>query len=284
MSHVLRASLFVLLVSGLEAQWLGYPTPGIPRTRDGKPNLAARAPRARDGKPDLSGVWHVEPTTREEWRKIFGNDLEMVERTDVPGMELTTVTKYAFDVFLGVKPEDVPLRPEGKAIQARRGPGGPEALPSEFCLPISYPLAAHVSEFTKIVQTPGLTIMLMELDNTYRQIYTDGRPLPKDPSPSWYGYSVGRWEGDTFVVETNGLNDKGWLDIVGHPRSEAMRMTERYRRRDFGHMDVEITFDDPKLYTKPFSVKVTHLLQPDSDVLEDVCAENERDKIHTAVK
>ena len=274
--------LFVLMASPgwfAQAQWLNYPTPGSPRTKDGKPNLTARAPRTRDGKPDLSGVWHVQATTREEWKKILGDGLEAEDRTSVPGMEIETVSKYGFDVFFGLKPEDVPIRPEGLAIQRQHEA---DRLPSERCLPLGFPLVTLLSEVHKIVQAPGITMMLIEGDNTYRQIYTDGRRLPADPQPAWYGYSVGKWEGDTFVVETNGLNGKAWIDASGHGRSEAMRMTERYRRRDYGHLDVEITFDDPKLYTRPFSVKVTHLLQADTDILENNCADNEKDRVHMA--
>jgi hypothetical protein len=141
-------------------------------------------------------------------------------------------------------------------------------------------LATLLSEVTKIVQTPGLTLIMHELDNATRQIYTDGRPHPVDPNPSWLGYSSGRWDNDTLVVETIGFNGKAPLDIIGHPRSESMRITERYRRRDVGHLDVAITFDDPVNYTKPFTINVTHLLQPDTDILEYFCNENERDRAH----
>jgi hypothetical protein len=132
----------------------------------------------------------------------------------------------------------------------------------------------------KIIQTKGVTMVLYEGPNSYRQIYTDGRKLPADLSPTWLGYSVGRWEGDTFVVDAAGFNDKARLDGFGHPRSEALRLQERFHRRDFGHMDVQITVDDPKLYTKPITVKVTEILLPDSDVLESVCNENEKDLVH----
>jgi hypothetical protein len=141
-----------------------------------------------------------------------------------------------------------------------------------------------LSEFSKIVQTPSEIVIMLELDNSYRQIHTDGRTLPVDPSPSWLGYSIGKWEADTLIVDTVGLNDKGWLDFFGHPQSEAMHITERYRRRDFGHMDIELTMNDPKMYTKPFTIKVTHVLHPESDVLEYVCAENEKDRAHTGLK
>src|SRR3989442_1361322 len=131
-----------------------------------------------------------------------------------------------------------------------------------------------------MIQTPQEIVQLTETADPPRQIYTDGRGLPKDPDPTWMGYSVGKWDGDTFVVETSGLNDQGWLDAFGHPRSEGMRITERYRRRDFGHMDLEITFNDAKYYTRPFSLKAGLTLVPDSDLFEYVCNENERDRAH----
>jgi len=140
-----------------------------------------------------------------------------------------------------------------------------------------------VSEVSKIVQTPGLILIMLELGGV-RQIYTDGRKHVADPSPSWLGYSVGTWQGDTLVVDTVGFNGKSWLDVIGHPQSEAAHIVERYRRRDFGHMDIEMTIDDPTWYTKPFTVKVTHLLQPDTDILEYFCSENEKDRPRMGVK
>jgi hypothetical protein len=146
-----------------------------------------------------------------------------------------------------------------------------------YCLPGGVPLSTMLSEVSKIVQTPGLILIMLELGGT-RQIYTDGRRHLPDNSPSWLGYSVGTWEGDTLVVDTIGFNGKSWLDILGHPQSEQARVVERYRRRDFGHMDIEITIDDNQWYTRPFTVKVTHLLQPDTDILEYFCNENEQDR------
>ena len=122
--------------------------------------------------------------------------------------------------------------------------------------------------------------MMYEADNSRRQVYTDGRPLPVDPQPSWQGYSIAKWEGDTLIAETAGFNDKTWLDIFGHPHSEALRIRERFHRRDFGHMEMQITIEDPKTFTKPFTIKVNQLLLPDTDIIETVCAENERDRVH----
>jgi hypothetical protein len=273
-------TLLFVFGSGVQAQWLNYPAPGTPRTRDGKPNLTAPAPRAANGKPDLSGVWHVQPTPVEEMTRLFGADLiRDADSVSVPGMELDTISKYAINILVDFKPQDAPMRPEAAALFGKRA-GGTVRDPGIDCLPLGIPISSLVSEVHKIVQTPGLIVDLLELDNAHRQIYTDGRKLPADPQPSWLGYSVGKWDGDTLVVDTVGFNDKAWLDVLGHPRSEALHLVERFHRRDFGHLDLEMTFDDPKMYTKPFTIKITHLLVPDSDILEYFCAENERDRGH----
>ena len=281
MRNALAVVACCLVASSAHAQWINYPTPGLPRTPDGKPNLSASTPRTADGKPDLSGVWHVEPSGVAEMKRLFGNDVDVVQ---VPGMEIGTVSKFGVNIFADFAPGQEPiLKDAADAITARnRHASGLDTL--SRCLPAGIPLATLLSEVTKIVQAPGITLVMHELDNATRQIYTDGRPLPANPNPSWLGYSTGRWEGDTLVVQTAGFNDKAPIDIMGHPRSEAMRITERYRRRDVGHLDVEITFDDPMVYTKPFAVKVTHLLQPDTDILEYFCNENEKDQIHLATK
>lgn len=272
-----KVLLIVLLIAGGEAahaQWVRYPTPGLPRTPDGKPILTARTPRATNGKPDLSGVWHVQPTGLAEMQRLFGNDVNAI---DVPGMEIDTISKYAINILQDFTPETAPVRPEVGAVLNRRGDNKPEVLPATHCLPLGVPLSTMLSEVSKIVQTPGLILIMLELGGT-RQIYTDGRKHVPDSSPSWLGYSVGRWQGDTLVVETTGFNGKSWLDLIGHPQSEQARIVERYRRRDVGHMDVETTIDDPTWYTKPFTVKVTHVLQADTDILEYFCTENELDR------
>jgi hypothetical protein len=258
-----------------QAQWLNFPTPGTPRTRDGKPNLAAPAPRAADGKPDLSGLWHVQPASMAEMKRIYG---DQVAENNVPGMESDTISKYALNILLDFKPSESPMRPEAAEILRRHVPG---TNPADRCLPIGIPADGLVSEFSQIVQSPKTIVILYESDNTHRQIHTDGRGLPaKIEQPAWLGYSAGKWERDTLVVETAGFNDKTWLDLMGHPHSEALRVTERYRRRDFGHLDVEMTFDDPPMYTRPFTIKVTEELQADSDILETFCNENEKDRAH----
>jgi hypothetical protein len=281
--------LFVLLAlvstgasTGAHAQWLNYPTPGTPRTPDGKPNLTAPAPRVADGKPDLSGVWHAQPTPLAEWKVILNGDLvDAGIRVNAPGNEFGDGSKYAFNILLDFKPEEVPIRPEASEILRRRRVAG-ELPPVTECLPAGISIA-NLAAVTKVVQSPGLTLIMYEEFEGTRQIYIDGRELPKEVvQPSWLGYSVGKWDGDTLVVET--FNDKTWLDAIGHPQSEALRIVERYRRRDFGHMDVEMTFDDRTLYTTPFTIKFTQDLLADSDVFEYFCNENEKDRGHIGKK
>jgi hypothetical protein len=274
------AGLIVLLSEAclcLHAQWLNYPTPGTPRTPDGKPNLTAPAPRATNGKPDLSGVWQVEPTPAGELKRLFG-DLSV---ENVLGDSSAAYSKYLVNILVDFKPEESPLRPEVASLVRQRAE---EVYPLTRCLPVGVPSDDLLPGPFKVIQTPALILVRNEYENTFRQIYTDGRKAPADPEPLWLGYSVGKWEADTLVVDTVGFNDQGWLDGMGHPRSEALHVVERFHRRDFGHLDVAVTIDDPKVYTRSFSVKFTELLLPDSDVTEYFCAENEKDRSHIGGK
>jgi len=263
------------------AQWLNFQTPGTPRLADGRPNLAAPVPRTADGKPELSGVWMHEITTVAEMKRLYGAAIEESIKTDALGMEIGTQHKYAFNILLDFKPQDSPLRQEAAKLMRHRVA---ETEPSKVCSDIAgIPLPDLLSEPIKIVQSPRLTVFLYEVGNTHRQVYTDGRALPKEfDYPAYLGYSVGHWEGDTLVVEAAGFNDKTALDLIGHPHSDALRVTERYHRRDFGHLDIETTFDDPQMYTRPFTIKVPHDLLADSDIFESFCTENEKDGAHLA--
>ena len=280
---LLSVSLLVSVsMAGAHAQWLNFPTPGVPRTRDGKPNLTAPAARAADGKPDLSGVWMHELTSAAEMKRLFGAIIDEAIKVDVPGMEIGTQHRYAFNILMDFKPGEAPMRPE--AVQKLQR-GVRQIRRTCATTPAGIPLASLLSEPIKIVQSPTLSVIIHESDNTHRQIYTDGRTLPTEFGfPAFLGYSVGRWVGDTLVVESAGFNDKTPLDVIGHAHSEALRITERFRRRDFGHMDVEWTFDDPKLYTKPFTIKVPFDLLADADIFESFCHENEKDRAHLAQK
>jgi hypothetical protein len=256
------------------AQWLNHPDPRIPRTRDGKPNLSAPAPRL-NGKPDLSGVWQAHGSERGETLRLVGRGADLAD----PGVDLQTISKYMLNVLADFKREEEPLRPEAAAIFAQRGATQGKDIPTSHCLPGGVPFSTLIAPF-KMIQTPLEIVMLLEDNNPPRQIYTDGRKLPKDPEPMWMGYSTGKWEGDTLVVDSTGFNDRTWLDGFGHPHSESMHIVERFRRTNFGHMDIEVTIDDPKMYTRPFTVKFAARLLPDTDTLESVCAENERDRSH----
>ena len=244
---MLVAAVAISLAVPAAAQWHGYKTPGIPRTPDGNPDLSAPAPKAPDGKPDLSGIW--------------------------------LSSRAKFNLAQSLKPGDtVPFTPEGKAVFDERRANLSKDDPSAKCLPTGLPLRPTLATPFKILQTPTVTAILYESRTTFRQILTDGRPLPKDYDwRAWQGFSVGRWEGDTFIVETAGFNGKAWLDQAGYPGTEAMRMTERYRRRDFGHMDLETIIEDPKMYTRPWSIFADLVLQADTELLEFICEENEKD-------
>jgi hypothetical protein len=269
--------LVVLSVTA-HAQWLNFATPGVPRTKDGKPNLSAPLPRTAEGKPDLSGVWMHEKTTIDEMRRLFGGTIDAEIKTSVPGMELDTVHKYAINVLADFTINELPMTPEGGKLFLKNLTGRD---PSIVCAePPPFPLAGLLSEPIKIVQAPKITIVLYEAGNMYRQIYADGRALPKDVNlPAYLGYSTARWEGDVFVVETAGFNDRTQLDILGHPRSEQMRVVERFRRTDFGHMDMEVTLTDPVMYTKPITLKIPHTIMADADIFESFC-DNEKDRVH----
>jgi hypothetical protein len=255
----------------VNAQWAVYHDPVIPRTADGKPNLSARAPRL-NGKPDLSGIWEAESAPVAE----IG---QFLLPGGINGLGEDLPSRYFFNFFADFPAGQEPMRPEVRAQIGKRppGPGGPPTL----CPLPSPPLMNVIPIPFKIVQTPRLTMILYEADTVFRQIFSDGRALPPDPQPSWLGYSVGKWAGDAFVVETVGLNDKVPLDAMArHPRSEALRLTESFRRPDFGHLDAQITVDDPKTYTKPVTIQVRFRLLPDTELLESFCQENERDLSH----
>jgi hypothetical protein len=264
--------------TGAQAQWLNYSTPGTPRLKDGKPNLAAPTPEALDGKPDLSGVWLHETTTVEDVKRIFGHRFDGEIAGSIPGMEIGTQHKYFFDIFADFKPGEPTLTPE--AAERRRKMFA-ERDPSKVCAePVGLPFAALASEPFKIVQSPRVTIVLYETGGLNRQIFTDGRTLPKEfDLPAYVGYSVGHWERDVFLVETAGFNNRGVMDWSGHFHSEALRLTERFHRRDFGHLDVEMTFDDPNVFARPIPMKVGFELLADSDIFEMFC-DNEKDAKH----
>jgi hypothetical protein len=252
---IVAAALMMLSVS-TQTQWLDYPSAGIPRLPDGKPNLTAPAPRTPDGEPDLSGIWEV----------VGDRVMETDGRVR---------SKYVYNIAADL-PGGAPFLPWAKALHAERQKALGVGAPTERCLPHGIPDAMLTRTLPfKIMQLPGVTVILYEEFNNWRQVFTDGRPPPRDPQPAWLGYSVGSWNGDVFVVETAGFNDKSWLDAGGTPHTEALRTTERLRRLDVGHMEITFTFDDPKTFTGPWSATVMFNLLPDTELLEHHC-DNEK--------
>lgn len=270
--------LFTLTAASVcaHAQGLNHPTRGTGKTGDAKPAPTARTPRRQDGHPDLSGVWQSESATREELSRLLPGGAN--------GLGEDPPSKYFLNILSDFRPEDAPLLPAAAASFRERSGSFSEQAPLSHCQPAGVPMAETAPAPYKIVQTPGLIVMLYERDTNFRQIYTDGRKLPEDPSPAWLGHSVARWDADTLVVDTAGFNDRGWLDARGHTHSDLLRVTERFHRRDFGHMDVEITLDDPKTYTRPFTIRLNQLLLPETDLIEYFCSENERDLRHFTSK
>jgi hypothetical protein len=246
----------------IRAQWIDYPTAHVPRTADGKPDLEAPAPRTADGKPNLAGLW-------------FSTELlpECSEKDCVPQMNLPVDQA---DIGRSL-PGGLPYQPWAAALVAERTANGAKDDPHAFCLPPNFPRAFSLPQYYKIVTTPELIVILHEFNGSYRQIFTDGRPLPVDPNPSWNGYSTAHWEKDELVVESNGFRDDLWLDLKGSPLTSAARVTERFRRPSFGRLEIAVTVDDPKAYTRPWTVTLHEKIVLDTDLIEEICLENEQD-------
>jgi len=258
----LLAAGVVRLSPTLSAQWPPRPGPAIPKGPDGKPNLKAPAPRTADGKPDLSGVWMT------------------TVRRDGPNGPPTGRPPFALfgNTGVGFK-DDLPFQPWARELQKKRSAEFSKDNPDGLCLPEST-LQLHLDpQPLKVVQTPREIYIIYETNYGLRTIYMDGRPLPPQgqPQPYWYGYSVGRWEGDTLLVETNNYRDGGWLDARGSPVTDALKVTERIRRVNVGTLDIEVTIDDRKAYTRPFTVRVEQELAADgSELIEFICDENQQ--------
>jgi len=261
------AVAFAVFPLALSAQWFNYPTSGVPKLPDGSPNLSAPAPRMSDGKPDLSGIW-APPR-----RAALNESLEGQLNVTGPFWDFNTVLK-----------DGLPYQPWAAEAYKKRHAENSAANPDVHCMPLGI-LQMHTHPFPRrILQVPGLIAILHERDLEYRQIFTDGRPLPQDPQPSWNGYSTGKWDGDTLVVESNGFRDGLWADYNGSPLTDAAKLTERFHRVNFGTLEIEVTVNDPKVYTKPWTVKLTLAIQLNTEVLEYVCLEGEKDSAHMVGK
>jgi hypothetical protein len=261
---LILVTIVVMPAPGM-AQWLRHPTEGVPKTADGKPDLTAATPRLPDGKPDFSGLWHAANPNRcvpglsrfvECGAEIGGSPLGGNLGRNLPG--------------------GLPYQPHAaKLAQSRRADDSRDD-PHVRCLPDNPPRHWTLPHLTKAIHTPKLLVLLYEVNAMYRQIFIDGRPLPEDRNPSWNGYSTARWDGDTLVVTTAGFRDDLWIDTGGSPMSDAATMTERIRRPNFGTLEIELTIDDPKNYTKPFTVNLTQNIELDTDLIDEFCLENEK--------
>ncbi len=256
---------FITLPTFGLAQWLRYPTEGVPRTADGKPDLNAAAPRLPDGKPDFSGLWHAANPNR----CVPGTSQFVACGVEIGGSPLGG--------NLGRNlPGGLPYKPEVAALAKARRADDSRDDPHVRCLPDNPPRHWTLPHLTKAIHTPKLLVLLYEVNAMYRQIFIDGRPLPADRNPSWNGYSTARWDGDTLIVTTAGFRDDLWIDTGGSPMSDQATMTERIRRPNFGTLEIELTIDDPKNYTKPFTVMLTQNIELDTDLIDEFCLENEK--------
>jgi hypothetical protein len=269
-----------LTQAALFAQWPDYPTPGVPKTADGKPNLSGPAPRAADGHPDLSGIWQYQrpPGTPAPAKPTPGAASPSASGANdiVP---LAVRTSQFWNLGASFK-DGLPFQPWAAELHRQRVASNSKDNPDAHCLPLGVMQLHTHGQPRKMVQTPGVIVIIYEANAGLRQIFTDGRPLPKDAEPWWFGYSTGKWEGDTLVVESTSFRDLGWLDVEGSPLTDTGRIIERFRRPDFGHLEIEVTIDDPKAYTKPWTVTVYQRIMLDTDLIEFICQENSKDDPH----
>ncbi|HEX4593681.1 MAG TPA: hypothetical protein VH157_05385 [Bryobacteraceae bacterium] len=264
-TRLLTISAFLAFLFALappaSAQWLNYPTARVPRLRDGKPNLSAPAPRTKDGKPDLSGIWQLEARCPPEGCGDYPAAPEFGD--------------------LGARLQGgLPYQPWARELVEKRWAQLGKDDPVGSCRPAGAIRLLTFPPPRKIVQLPALILILSERDVTYRQIFTDGRPLPKDPDPSWNGFSTAKWDGDTLIAQTIGLRDGTWLDRKGSPMTDAAKITERFRRVNYGRLEIELTVDDLKAYTQPWTVTLNQNIVLNTELLDYYCLDNERDATH----
>src|SRR5262249_39042574 len=263
------ACVLVTLIGALavaSGQWLRYPTDGIPRKPDGKADLTAPAPRLPDGHPDLSGVWHA--AQARQCTNAAGETVPC--GSEIGGSPL------GGNLGRNLAGGTLPYQPWAAKLFQERHAALSIDDPHVRCLPDNPPRHWTLPHLTKAVHTPKLLVLLYEVNAMYRQIFIDGRALPEDPTPSWNGYSAARWGGDTLIVQTAGFRNDLWIDMGGRPMSEAAKLTERIRRPNYGNLEVEVTIDDAKVYARPWTVKLTQNIELDTELIDEVCLENEK--------
>lgn len=264
------------------AQWPDYKAAGAPRTKDGKVNLSAPAPKTADGKIDFSGIWAYQRPPNAPAPAAL-NATAPASQADGQIVPLAVRTSQFWNLGASFK-DGLPFQPWAAELHRQRVAVNSKDNPDAHCLPLGVMQLHTHGQPRKMIQAPGLIVIIYEANSGLRQIFTDGRALPKDPEPWWYGYSVGKWEGDTLVVESTSFKDMGWLDVEGSVLTETGKIIERFRRPDYGHLEIEVTIDDPKAYTKPWTVTVYQRLMADTELIEFVCNENEKDEGHLVGK
>ena len=274
------AVLLLLVVSdasaSLAAQWFKYPSPRAPRTADGQVDLSAPTPRLANGKPDLSGVWMTaEPACVIRGTLSVSELLKLIPPSRKCPPRTASFSRQSINIGIDM-PGGLPYQPWLAALVDERTANQAIDDPHIRCLPDSFPRAYGLPHYLKFVQTPDLLVMLNEYNGVYRQVFTDGRPLPQDPNPSWQGYSSAMWSDDTLVIDTIGFRDDIWIDWDGSMITGAATLRERIRRPDFGHLEIEVTVDDPKAYTRPWTVTLRQQFAADTELIDEVCAEGER--------
>jgi hypothetical protein len=276
MNALLKAAGLIAIVAAvspsLSAQWKPYPTAGVPRLPNGEPNLAAPVPRTADGKVDLSGLWRGGAAVQAAAQAAARGAQPPAAAAAADGPPVATFRDVGANL-----PGGLPLTPWGAEVLKKRRGDNSKDNPEAHCLPMGIMQYHTQGAPRRFIQTPSMIVILYEASMGSRQIFTDGRPSPDDdPQPWWYGYSTGKWEGDTLVVVTTGFRDDGWLDIWGSPLTSTGKVTERFRRVNFGRMEIDITVEDPKAYTKPWTVRVNQQIMVDTELIEFVCLENQR--------
>ncbi|HEY2382389.1 MAG TPA: hypothetical protein VGK48_14520 [Terriglobia bacterium] len=272
--------VFAIVIAGTSvaagAQWFKYPSPGAPRTANGEVDLSAAAPRLANGKPDLSGVWMTgDPSCGVGGPANLSDLIKLAPPSRKCPPRGAAMSREGINMGVDL-PGGLPYQPWLADLVQKRTASLAIDDPHIRCLPDTFLRAYGLPHYLKFIQTPNILAVLNEMNGVYRQVFTDGRPLPDDPNPSWQGYSSATWSGDTLVVETIGFRDDLWIDWDGSVITQSAKVRERIRRPDFGHLEIEVTVDDPKAYTKPWSVTLHQQFAPDTELIDEICAENEK--------
>jgi hypothetical protein len=273
---VLVTIVVAATTGSLGAQWFKHPSPRAPRTSNGDVDLSAPAPRLANGKPDVSGVWMTaEPACVIRGTVPLAELLKLIPASRKCPPRTASFSRQSINIGIDM-PGGLPYQPWLAKLVDERTANQAIDDPHIRCLPDLFLRAYGLPHYLKFVQTPDLLVMLNEYNGVYRQVFMDGRPLPDAPNPSWQGYSTGTWSDETLVIDTIGFRNDLWIDWVGSVITESAKVRERIRRTDFGHLDIEVTVDDPKAYTKPWTVTLRQQFAPDTELIDEICAEGEK--------